>query len=106
MHSIFEPSVIPNTDVPTYKTFNTAFVAALLAADLASLISYGIEGNGRVAFSVTDPAGLCSEQERQFQRGIFTKVNPHLLFEARAFLQSEVSRLLKPVNGGRDAKVF
>lgn len=101
--SIFEPSSIPS-EVPSYKSTNTAFVAALLSADLATYLGASIE-NGRVAFSVSDRSGQCAELERQFARGIFTRVNPHLLFEARSYLQSEVLRV-KPVNGGRYEQVL
>lgn len=104
--SIFTPPEHP-AELPSYKSTNIGFIAAVLSADIETYVGATIE-NGRIFFRVTDH-GNCLELERQFEHSIFPKVNPRVLLEARAFLHTEVARLRgghKPKVGGRDVKTF
>ena len=105
MASQFALGSIPVVETPTYKSNNTAFVASMLAADLASYVGCEVDpATKRVYFIISDLGNQCSEWERQFAKNVFPRVHPRVLLEARSYLQSEVLRV-KPV-GGRDDQTF
>jgi hypothetical protein len=78
-----------------FRTVNSGFTAAVLAADLLTYagaeLSHAITRD--VAFLLNDPHQQGAKLLREFTAGIFPRVNPKTFLETRSFLQSEVNRV-------------
>ena len=94
MANLFERADFPvDPDTVIYKSANTNFVAAALAADLMTYLDAEVDDAGRVVFLLEDLGNRGALLERHYSRRVFTRVHPALFMEARNFLQSEVARV-------------
>jgi len=83
----------PETEHP-FLTQSTTFAAALVAGNLLAYLRAERKANSNdVVFFFEDPLAQGDELHRRFDAGMFPRVDPKLLFGARAFLVEEMNRL-------------
>lgn len=88
------PAAIPSDTKNPFRTQSTSFAAALVASDQLRYSHTELHANGRdVVFVFDDPYAQGEVLHRRFNAGMFSRVEPKLLFSARGFLTDEMARL-------------
>jgi hypothetical protein len=88
------PSTAPPLIEHPFRTMSTSFAAAIVASNQLEFLRAELAANGReVVFVFEDPLAQGDDLHRRFDAGMFSRVEPKVLFSARGFLMDEMARL-------------